>query len=270
MNLQIPLLSAKVYDLGQPYFVGMPHYPTHPPYTYSLTKQHGDFVSHAGMSSSAEAISLGSHVGTHIDGLCHFSCCGKVFGGVNADAIQSTGKGFSQMGIDTLAPIVRRAVLFDVAGFLRVPALEHDFAILPELLEEMAVTQKLQLRPGDIALLRTGWGQFFRDQRRFITGGKKSLSPAGPGPELAAATWLSAQGIFAAGSDTVAFEKVPTAEMPVHVHLLVESGIHIIECLNLEELARDSIRVCTFVASPMKIEGGTGAPVRPLGFVSVS
>ena len=32
-------------------------------------------------------------------------------------------------------------------------------------------------------------------------------------------------------------ERVPAAAMPVHVHLLVESGIHIIEALNLEELA---------------------------------
>ena len=38
--------------------------------------------------------------------------------------------------------------------------------------------------------------------------------------------------IFAAGSDTIAFEKVPARNMPVHVHLLVEKGIHIIEALN--------------------------------------
>jgi hypothetical protein len=35
-------LNAKLYDLGQPYFPGMPHYPTHPPFLYSLTKKHGD------------------------------------------------------------------------------------------------------------------------------------------------------------------------------------------------------------------------------------
>jgi hypothetical protein len=33
------LKAARVYDLGQPYFVGMPHFPTHPPFLYSLTKQ---------------------------------------------------------------------------------------------------------------------------------------------------------------------------------------------------------------------------------------
>jgi hypothetical protein len=45
---------------------------------------------------------------------------------------------------------------------------------------------------------------------------------------------------FAAGSDTVAFERVPS-NMVVHEHLPVESGIHIIEVLNLEELARDGV-----------------------------
>jgi kynurenine formamidase len=54
--------------------------------------------------------------------------------------------------------------------------------------------------------------------------------------------------------------------MPVHVHLLVDSGIHIIEVLNLEQLARDRVYEFVFVAAPMNIRGATGAPVRPLAF----
>jgi kynurenine formamidase len=77
---------------------------------------------------------------------------------------------------------------------------------------------------------------------------------------------LSEQKIFAAGSDTVAFEHVPS-QMEVHVHLLVEHAIHIIECLNLEELARDGVKEFTFVALPLKIRGGTGSPVRPVAIV---
>ena len=52
--------------------------------------------------------------------------------------------------------------------------------------------------------------------------------------------------------------------MPVHVHLLVESGIHIIECLNLEQLAAERRYTFLFVATPLKIRGGTGSPIRPL------
>jgi len=74
-------------------------------------------------------------------------------------------------------------------------------------------------------------------------------------------------GLFAAGSDTLTFEKVPAETMPVHVHLLVECGIHIIECLNLEELAAARVRSFVFVAAPLKIRGATGAPLQPLALV---
>ncbi len=55
--------------------------------------------------------------------------------------------------------------------------------------------------------------------------------------------------------------------MPGHVHLLVEKGIHIIECLNLEELAADRVWNFIFAAAPLKIRGGTGSPIRPLALV---
>jgi kynurenine formamidase len=55
--------------------------------------------------------------------------------------------------------------------------------------------------------------------------------------------------------------------MPVHVHLLVESGIHIIECLNLEELSASRAREFLFVATPLKIRGGTASPIRPIALI---
>jgi kynurenine formamidase len=116
-----------------------------------------------------------------------------------------------------------------------------------------------------VVLLRTGWANYFRDAARYLSGFRGT--PAGPGPARAGAEWLSARGIFAAGSDTIAFEKVPDPAMPAHVHLLVESGIHIIECLNLEELSAVEAREFLFIAAPLKIEGATGAPVRPLALV---
>jgi kynurenine formamidase len=57
--------------------------------------------------------------------------------------------------------------------------------------------------------------------------------------------------------------------MAVHVHLLVESGIHILEALNLEELAAARVYEFLFVAAPLKIRGGTGSPIRPFA-VTVS
>jgi len=73
--------------------------------------------------------------------------------------------------------------------------------------------------------------------------------------------------VFAAGSDTVAFERMPSRDMAVHVHLLVDHGIHIVECLNLEELAAERVYEFLFVAAPLKIEGGTGSPIRPIAML---
>lgn len=250
--------AAKVYDLAQPYFVGMPHYPTHPPFLFSLTRAHGEYPGPEGHSSSAEAIGLGGHVGTHIDALCHFSYRGKLFGGV--PVAQSYSGGHGELTVDTIAPILRRGVLLDIAGQQSVAALPADFEVTPEHLD--AASRGLEIRRGDVVLIRTGWASYFAESTRFLAEGR------GPGPSIEGARWLSRRGVFAAGADTLAFEKIPMPTMPVHVHLLVESGIHIIECLNLEQLAAAGIREFLFVAAPLKIRGATGAPMRPLALVT--
>ena len=255
------LTGAKVYDLAQSYFIGMPHHPTHPPFLFSLVKKHGEFVGPAGHSSAADALALGAHVGTHIDALCHFSCGGKLYGGAEVATLQSYEGGVRKFSIDTVAPILRRGVLLDIAGLAGGGPLPDDFEITPAHLEEAVRAQKVAIRPGDAVLIRTGWSVYFEDAKKFIS------EVHGPGPALPGAQWLSGRGVFAVGSDTVAFEKIPDAAMPVHVHLLVEKGIHIIECLNLEELAAARVYEFLFVALPLKIRGATGSPVRPVAVV---
>ena len=258
MSELLQLLSgARVYQLAQTYFTGMPHFPTHPPFLYSLTRQHGEHVGPHGHSSSADAIAMGSHVGTHIDALCHFSRDGTLFGG--EPVVQSYSAGISRHAADEIAPIVRRAVLLDIAGLLKMAALPREFEVTPEHLD--AAAEGLAIQAGDIVLLRTGWASYWLEPARFLSQGHS------PGPSTAGARWLSERGLFAAGSDTLTFEKVPSETMPVHVHLLVECGIHIIECLNLEELAAAQVRSFVFVAAPLKIRGATGAPLQPLGLV---
>jgi kynurenine formamidase len=250
--------SARVFDLAQPYYVGMPHHPAHPPFLFGLTKQHGDYIASNGASSAADALALGSHNGTHIDALCHFSCGGKLHGGAAARDLQSPGGGLRAFSIDTVAPILRRAVLLDIAALEGGAPLGAGFEITPAHLDAAVRAQDVDVRPGDVVLLRTGWAQYWNDAARFIS------QVCGPGPAIDGARWLSSRRVFAAGSDTIAFERVPDNNMPVHVHLLVESGIHIIECLNLEELAAQRVHTFLFVAAPLKITGATGSPIRPL------
>ena len=136
--------------------------------------------------------------------------------------------------------------------------LPADFEITPAHLNEAVRAEGIEIRAGDVVLLRTGWSVYFEDPKKFIS------EVHGPGPALRGAQWLSERGVFAVGSDTVAFEKVPDPAMPVHVHLLVEKGIHIVECLNLEELAAARVYEFLFIALPLKIRGATGSPVRPV------
>jgi kynurenine formamidase len=260
-SLAEQLTSAKVYDLGQPYFVGMPHHPVHPPFLFSLTKMHGDYVMPNGGSSASEGLAMGGHLGTHIDALCHFSCGGKLHGGHEVKDAQSYSGGMQRHSVDTLAPIVRRGILLDIAGQQNTASLPAAFEITPEHMEAAARAHHVVIKPGDVVLLRTGWGAFFEDVARFES------QMHGPGPGEAGARRLSSHGIFAAGADTINFEMVPSRTMPVHVHLLVESGIHIIECLNLERLAADKVYEFAFIASPLKIRGATGSPIRPIALV---
>lgn len=255
------LARAQIYDLAQPYYTGMPHHPNHPPFLFALNKKHGDYVARNGSSSASEGLALGGHVGTHIDALCHFSCGGKLHGGVPVAGVQSYSGGLEAYTVDTIAPIFRRGVLLDIARNRHADALPADFEIQPDDLAAAAQAQNVQIRAGDVVLLRTGWARYWDDAARFIA------QVHGPGPGEAGARWLSSHRIFAAGSDTVAFEKVPDSNMPVHVHLLVESGIHIIECLNLEQLAAEHRYTFLFVAAPLKIRGATGSPIRPLAIV---
>lgn len=258
--------GSKVYDLSQPYFTGMPHHPVHPPFLYSLSKKHGDYTAPGGVSSAAEAIALGTHVGTHIDALCHFSRDGKLHGGAEAAPAQSYASGLQRHSIDTVAPIFRRGVLLDIAGQAGVEALPADFTITPAHLESAARAHGVSIEGGDVVLLRTGWARYWNDAARYIA------EVRGPGPDADGARWLSSRGApsgpFAAGSDTIAFERVPSPSMPVHVHLLVESGIHIIEALNLEQLAAERVYTFLFVAIPLKIRGATGSPIRPVALAS--
>jgi kynurenine formamidase len=56
--------------------------------------------------------------------------------------------------------------------------------------------------------------------------------------------------------------------LPVHRIMLVESGINIIETLNLDALLRRNVRDFLLVLNPLPVIGATGAPVRPLAILS--
>jgi kynurenine formamidase len=268
---QDPLLAAvaggvRLIELGHPFFTGMPCSPNHPGFRMTLIRRHGDMERPDGGSAANEIIVTGGHVGTHIDALSHVSHDGLLHGGVDAADAQRGGA-FTSLGAETLPGLLRRGVLLDVAAVHGVPTLPAGYGVTVADLEAAAERAGTEPGEGDVALIRTGWARNFDDATTYM--GKET---GVPGATTAAAEWLAAREIAATGADTTAYEQIPAgaghAVLPVHRVLLVESGIYIMEHLNLEALAEAGLHEFVFVLAPLRIKGGTGSPVRPLAAVS--
>jgi kynurenine formamidase len=260
-----------IYDLSHEISMGAPFLvPNQTPFLMSIwaswrdsirRRRQNGAVNDAG--SNVERIEMTAHVGTHIDALGHFSKGDRLYNGLSA-AETVTDWGLLKLGIEHAPPMITRGVLLDVAGTEGRAHLEAGHAISPGELERAAKAASVRLEKGDIVLIRTGWGRYFgTDNARYLAGE--------PGIDLPAARWLTGQGVVAIGCDNMAVEVLPnpdrTLAMPVHQHVLAEAGVHLIENLALEGLARDKVyKFCMFLAAP-KFRGATGAPVRPVAVV---
>ena len=255
-----PLLEsiekARVFDLEQLRYAGAPSHPAHAPgFNYFLHRHHARGAAEARTGASGIIVTP-EHSGTHIDALAHQAENLKLHGGIHVDEGVQTSVGFRKLGIETMAPLVCRGVLLDVAGEKR---LDPEHAITPADLER---AQHVKLREGDAVLVRTGYGALWSNPGEY-------LRAAGVGS--AGSRWLVERKVRAVGADNMAFDvmsSTPDPELkvtlPGHVLLLVRAGIPIIENLNLEELAAAKVYEFLFVCLPLKMRGATGSPVRPV------
>jgi kynurenine formamidase len=255
------LRGARAYDLEQPRYAGAPVYPAHEPgVLINLHRRHERGTGEERTSASALLV-MTEHSGTHIDALCHQAYGGRLHGGIEVDARVQTSIGFTALGIDTVAPLVARGVLLDVAGALGVERLAPGHAVGAEELELAA--RGLEIERGDVVLVRLGSGALWADRGAYEAAG---------GIGAGASRWLAAKHPLAVGADNLAWD-LPTADdpelgsLPGHAILIVQHGIHILESLYLEELAAEGVREFAFVCLPLKLRGGTGSPVRPVAVV---
>ena len=213
--------------------------------------------------SNVERVEMTMHVGTHIDALGHFSIGGKLYNGLNADDVV-TDWGLDRLGIEHMPPMISRGVLLDVSGLDGGAFLEPGRVVGPDDLARAADAAGVAIEAGDIVLIRTGWGCLFgANNDRYLSGE--------PGIDVPAARWLTSRDVVAIGCDNMAVEVLPNPDrgvaMAVHQHVLVESGVHLIENLALEELARDRVASFCFILLATKFKGATGCPVRPVALV---
>lgn len=250
----------QVFDLAQLMYTGIPHHPVHPPYSFVLTKRHGDIVYPGGVSGSAAMITTGDHVGTHVDGFAHVAKDGKLLGDVDIMDCQSFTEGMGVHSVHEMAPILAPGAVVDMPTLLGRDLTPED-GVTGDHLAAWFAEHGPAPSQGSVVLVRTGWDRFWEDPPRFL-----AIEGGAPGMTLDGARWLSERGIRASGCDTVAYERMPNASLDVHVHFLVEKGISIMEAMNLQPVVAADAWHFFFVAAPLRIRGGTGSPIRPLAF----
>lgn len=261
------LRSARVFDLEQPRFAGMPIHPSHQPgYFYALHRRHRDTYQpavHGPRSGASGVLTMMEHSGTHIDALCHQACGLHLFGNVPADRAE-TPFGFTQLGIETVPPLLGRGVLLDVAGWKGQTMLPPKYAISGDELAACATAQKVDVRPGDVLLVRTGYGSIWERAAEYLNAG---------GVAKSGTLWAAERGVAAVGADNMAWdtpdERDPEtgATLFAHVYLLPQKGVYILENLALEELAAARCYEFAFIGLPLKLRGATGSPLRPLALI---
>jgi kynurenine formamidase len=181
-------------------------------------------------------------------------------GGVKVEDAERAD-GYRELGAETMKPLLGRGVLLDVAALKGVPQLPQNYAITADDLAAAARAADVAVKAGDVLLVRTGYATVWSDEETYLNAAGVSKSGN---------IWAADQRVVAVGADNMAWdnmvERDPETKMALfgHAHLLVKHGIHIIENLNLEELAAAKIHEFGFVGIPLKFRGATGSPIRPL------
>ena len=203
---------------------------------------------------------------TQWDSLAHIFYEGKMWNGYDAGLVTSSGA--AKNSIDkTSDKIVGRGVLLDVARYKGVKALEPGYAITQADLEGTAAAEKVEVKRGDLLLVRTGHMSRYLDKndwRHF------DLDPF-PGVSIYATPWLHARQIAAIACDNYAVEvrpsELPAFRNPFHVIAIPNMGLTLGEIFYLEALAADCAAdgrwAFLLAAPPLPVVRGVGTPINP-------
>ena len=257
--------TGQVYQLGRIYEHGMPlpgnrHFSlTIPGLPTSVAGGVNGMISNDEMFSGE----IGQ-VGTQFDGLGH------VGARVNGEDIFYNGfklrefgaaYGLEKIGVENVGVFFTRGVLIDVAAYKQVDRLQPGYVIRAEELRGALEKQGVDIRPGDVVLIRTGHGKLWMKDNATYGDGE-------PGLGLESAKYLTDHKVVLVGADTWAIEAVPHEDpdlaFPVHQWNLTRNGVYHIENLDLEALAADKVYEFAFIFSPLRLKGATGSPGNPI------
>jgi kynurenine formamidase len=182
-----------------------------------------------------------------------------------------------RLGVENMAVtgVQGRGVLFD---FVRTFGTGQTLIGYDELMRVMD-EQKIEVRPGDLLLLYTGYGDAVMSMAR--QPDHEVLAKTGAalnGADKRLLDWIETSGVVSLISDNPAVEYMaPEMDftshdfLPLHEHCIFKLGIHLGEYFWLSELAaylrKAGRHACLLTAPPLRLPGAIGSPVSAVATV---
>ena len=190
----------------------------------------------------AREICLPEHFGTHLDAPAHFA----------------QGK----WTVDQIPPerLIAPLVVIDVS---KQADRSPDYQISTDDISSWENAHG-QIPAASVVIANTGWASRWNSVKQYRNADAKGTMHF-PGYSLAAAKLLvEGRHVYGLGIDTLSIDYGPSADYPVHQYTLRHSLYHLENVANLD---RVPARGATVISAPMKLEGGSGSPVRILALV---
>lgn len=187
-----------------------------------------------------------------------YSFCTPEHGGTHLDAPGHFGEGKWTADQIPLDRLIAPAVVIDVTS---AAAKDRDYRLTRADVEEFEKRHG-RIAAGTIVLLRTGWSRHWPDAKAYLgddtPGDASKLSFPGYGEE-AGRLLVESRQVAALGLDTASIDYGRSQNYVVHRLAAARNVSNLENLTNLDQLPP---RGATVIALPMKIEGGSGGPLR--------
>ena len=241
--------SVEIVDLTQPLTESTPVIKLPPPFanTPGLTREEISHYDDRGPAWAWYTLTIGEHVGTHLDAPIHWV----------------TGQDGNDISSIDAAQLIGPACVID-----KTAETEADPGYLLTIDDIKAWEQENGEFPDRAwVLLRTGWQSRAQDETAFLNAGEQG--PVTPGPDVEASRWLANErNLSGFGVETVGIDAGAAGgfdpPFPVHNFVLGAGRLGLTQLANLDRLP---ITGAMIVVSPLKLVGGTGSPSRVFAFV---
>ena len=240
---QLDLKSSRLVDLTHSFNAQTLSWPTSPSAFELQRLAHGP--TEGGYFYASNAFCAPEHGGTHLDAPIHFA-----EGRLTADQVP-------------LERLIGSAGVLDISASA---ARDPDYRLTRE--DVLAFGKRYgRIEPGTIVLLRTGWSRHWPDRKAYLgddTPGDATRLHFPSFGEAATRLLVEERRVGALGADVASIDYGQSRDFRVHRIAAAQNVLGLENLTNLGELPP---RGSTVIALPMKIEGGSGGPVRVIALI---